>query len=116
MEMTVLWQINKSFCFNTFEFTDYVRIELLYKNIENVCFGAGVRVWRQGSELQLGSSPQRSQPLRLRVSASQGPRPCHQQDTDGRRRRKSYQQSLSIQQQMPDHIKTMTFIPFSDVN
>lgn len=45
-------------------------------------------MWRQGSQLQLGSSPQRSQPLCLRVSTSQRPRPRHQQDTDGRGGRK----------------------------
>jgi len=45
-------------------------------------------VRRQRYQLQLGSGYQRGQPLRLRVATAQRQSVGHQQDSDGRRRRK----------------------------
>jgi hypothetical protein len=42
----------------------------------------------QGGELQLGSSHQCSQQIRVCLPALEGQSPRHQQDSDGRRRRK----------------------------
>lgn len=46
---------------------------------------AGVRVRRQGRQLQLGARDQRGQPLRFRDAAPARPRARHQQDPNGRR-------------------------------
>jgi hypothetical protein len=46
---------------------------------------AGVRVRRQGRQLQLGARDQRGQPVRFRDAAAARPRARHQQDPNGRR-------------------------------